>query len=449
MECKENNIKNQVFNKPSALVAAAPANIQDKPFFLQKLVFDYLLKYAQPTLKTGKPRHYTTIGEIAKALGRRNSGRDNEHLERALKANLNQTLEFNILEKDTAVWDGRTVFEQIKISKPKKGSAPRTVEYAFVESIVPMLVNPGMYVRLRLFYQKQLTNSHAYTLYQLAADYLDEKRNEGETRWLSTKTIRALFGVRNKHKRFRDFRRRCLDRPAAEINKKTDLHIEFDLRNDTNGGPEPEIKFFVKRNPEWASKVEIADKREAHQLLVDKGVSASAAGRLVKEYHLEEIEAVVNAVPGDMASPVAYITASLQNNRKAAQEPACSEPVKAPEPSPQPVKATPAAERHYTNRRTDGERVKKQAEFESIGSITNTLVLSVEESDQQESVRWARAESKVRQLEKNDPEAYEALKEYTRKKLPSIYHKDLDNPESHIGMLNLSSHIEEFLNRKI
>ena len=257
------------------VIKASPAiQIQGRITHLQRRAWNVLLANAYDELPN-KDIHRVSVAELAKSLGF--NSRDYDHLKETLKALVDCTVEWNILEKDKkGEWGVAALLASAKI---KNGICT----YGFAPHLRYQLYNPRIYTKLNLRLQNRFTSRYALILWEVCFDYFDIARNKGETSFIPLETFRELMGLeKDEYPLFKEFNRNVIKPAIKEINELTNFCVEIETKRI--GRKISELKFRISRLKEIPTLEPTQEAAESTQasLFVDMEDLPALAVKLVQ-----------------------------------------------------------------------------------------------------------------------------------------------------------------------
>ncbi|OGT06291.1 MAG: hypothetical protein A2X78_01440 [Gammaproteobacteria bacterium GWE2_37_16] len=184
-----------------------------------------------------KEVHAITIRELAKLIGY--DSHDIEVLKRAIKALISTVLEWNLLEANNYVDQNLDKENKGESGISKKSSwhasailASARIDsgicfYSYSPELKKLLYRPEIYGKINLLIQSKFTSSYALALYENCVRY----KNLTHTSWINFSIFRKLMGVsENKYYKFKDFKKRVLDKAIQEVNEFSDIFVTIELR---------------------------------------------------------------------------------------------------------------------------------------------------------------------------------------------------------------------------
>ena len=183
--------------------------------------------------------HTILVEDLIEQLGI--STRNRMHLKESLRTLATTAVEFNVLGKDKKEkWGISTMLAQAEIHNG-------LCTYAFSPFMRSRLYNPRIYARISLSIQNRFGGKHSLALYELAVDYFDNERQEGETPFIPIETFRELLGLEDgSYEEFKTLNRDVIKRATNEINKKSDLFLTVQFKREKRRTVA--VKFHIKRN---------------------------------------------------------------------------------------------------------------------------------------------------------------------------------------------------------
>jgi plasmid replication initiation protein len=143
---------------------------------------------------------------------------NNKQIEEMMKGLVNTVVEFNVLGKDSYDWKAVALLSEAGL---KNGD----VEFAFAPSVRHALKNPKVYARISLSVIRNLSSKYSIALYEIARDYCGAQIPR-----MDLDAFRTLMGLdADTYPMFYDLKRRVLDPAVEEINKKTDIAVNYEL----------------------------------------------------------------------------------------------------------------------------------------------------------------------------------------------------------------------------
>jgi hypothetical protein len=229
----------EIQGRKEVIKHSAAVQIQNNITLLQRRAWNVLLANAYDELPT-QEEHRIAVRDLVKVL--EYSGHNDAYLKEALEALVGCKVKWNILDKDDRwEWGVMTLLAQAKI---KRG----VCTYAYSPELRRRLHNPTMYARISLSMQNKFGSKYAQALWELCVDYLGAARQQGETRFIPVERYREIMGISaEQYPQFKEFNRRVIKEPVAEINRVTDFHVAVDYQRKGRGDKVVAVKFRIQR----------------------------------------------------------------------------------------------------------------------------------------------------------------------------------------------------------
>lgn len=242
----------------------------NKLTLLQRKLSNALLYNAYDNLLV-QETHEIKIGDLAKLVGY--DSHDYDTIKKALKFLMSIVLEWNLLKNvakkniNEEVQKGMGCSNDIVVSvisgnnlDPKAYSwnastilASASIEgsicrYSYSLALRELLYMPEIYGKISLFIQSRFKSTYALALYENCVRY----KNLEHTGWILLDVFRKLMGVAaDKYKKFKDFKRRVLDKAVQEINELSDIYVIVELQNCNQKSAA--IRFKINKNPNFGN----------------------------------------------------------------------------------------------------------------------------------------------------------------------------------------------------
>ena len=265
--------RKEIIKKHSAAI-----HIQNNITLLQRRAWNVLLYHAYDDLPHHE-RHHVPVKILIAQL--EFDSKNEDYLREALEALVGCKVKWNVLDKDGEwEWGVTTLLAEAKI----KGGV---CTYAYGPTLRERLYSPTMYAKIDLSIQNQFDSKHAQALWEICVDYLHEARGRGETPFIPLATYRELMGIHDmQYPRFKEFNRRVIKDPVAEINRITDFQVEIDYKRESR--KVVAVKFKMQRElalPHYDANQNtlfpnLDDMPEAVKVLKDAGLSTDDAWKI-------------------------------------------------------------------------------------------------------------------------------------------------------------------------
>lgn len=307
---------------------------------LQRKIGNCLLFKAYHNLLT-QDFHYITIQELMVLLEIK--GKDYQKLKDGVCKLMSTVIEWDVVktsssgalknfESNDETWEACTLLSSVKI----EGSL---IRYEYSRTLCERLYRPSNYTQVKLSVQNKFKSNYALILYENGLRYI----NIGVTGWVSMKLFRKIMGVEDsQYIVFRDFNRRVLMIAISEINKHSDISIDFEVKK-VNRVPFS-IRFFVRKSSDTSKEDEaygkeketLASEQDSMKIMeklskyrISKTTVAGWFEKYEEPYILEKVKLVENssseiknvggflssALKNDFMKPVASLT-SFRDDRK-------------------------------------------------------------------------------------------------------------------------------------
>ena len=116
--------------------------------------------------------------------------------------------------------------------------------YSYSPELRELLYMPEIYGKINLLIQSRFTSAYSLALYENCIRFKKLKH----TGWIDSSVFRKLMGVSDsKYKKYKDFKKRVLDKAIEEINKLSDIYVTPELRRNFSQQTFF-IRFFLRDN---------------------------------------------------------------------------------------------------------------------------------------------------------------------------------------------------------
>ena len=210
----------------------------------QKILLKYI-SLIQPNDEDFK-EHEISVQEVAEMMGRKDTGCLYNELKAMAESFLSNPMLIPYEEGEGKGFNAYNWFSKFSYS-PKEGKVVLRSD----PDLKPLLLNISeRFTRYRLEFVLKLRSTYSIRVYELCAQH---KNLHGFT--VGIDALKAQIGLEStEYKRFVDFRRRVLDVASQEINKQTDLFIEWEPIK--TGRKFTKIKFTIKSKPKAVAEPE-------------------------------------------------------------------------------------------------------------------------------------------------------------------------------------------------
>jgi Initiator Replication protein len=174
--------------------------------------------------------------------------RDNERFWDSIKRLTKTHVEYYFTENDERWEASSTLFIGAYKSKQKRDGM---VRFMFPPNLVPILLEPGKFARLRVEFMLKLDSKYAVTLYQVLESVANLRNPVIEA---TVDEIRGWLKVpENKLKTWQNLESKALSPALKEINLNPDLSgisVTHELIRSGKGGKVQRVKFTVQKTPQ-------------------------------------------------------------------------------------------------------------------------------------------------------------------------------------------------------
>ncbi len=290
---------------------------------LQRKIGNCLLFKAYHNLLT-QDFHDITIQELMVLLEIRT--KDYQKLKDGICKLMSTVIEWNVLKNNSVNivkpglndenWRACTLLASVQID----GSL---IKYEYSRTLCEQLYRPSNYTQIKLSVQNKFKSTYALILYENSLRYI----NVGTTGWITIELFRKIMGVEDsQYTVFRDFNRRVLKVAVLEVNKYSDVFVDFEVKKIKRNPVS--IRFFVKKSfvmldeeEPWQKNVGTSDFEKENLAIVDrleqygipKVTSLDWLEKYEKPYILEKIKLVENSLKG-IKNIGGFLSSALKNN---------------------------------------------------------------------------------------------------------------------------------------
>jgi len=238
-----------IIKKASALIQTNVKNFT----LVQRKLINLFIYIAQ---KNGDKEGYSiSTSVLKKKCGITMKG--NEDLKTQLLNLLGVVIQFNYLGKDNEDWEACTLISGARIQKGSKYT-----EFEFPKRLREKILTPNMYVPLNILLIANLKSKYTIVLYEFLKDYLHSPAIPE----LTILQFKNLMGVEEgRYKKFKDFRKRVIDKAVNEINESTEIQCFCTLVKN-HGNKYSHIKFVVKENKNFKFPQSVSLVEDTEQL---------------------------------------------------------------------------------------------------------------------------------------------------------------------------------------
>ena len=201
---------------------------------LSRKVFNVLMYHAQKKLKgqdapveseTSSKYFWMSLADLIR------DSRYESNDVKLIKKHLMELQDIRICSEDSKEWISESLLASVKLTNPRgltSNRGPIMIAYAFPPEVERMVMSPGAYTNLSIFYQGLLRRGASLALYEICRRYATNPTkvtNRADTDWW----YYALTGspVSELVEEYRYFKRDTLKPAIAEINAVTDINVEL------------------------------------------------------------------------------------------------------------------------------------------------------------------------------------------------------------------------------
>jgi Initiator Replication protein len=296
---------------------------------LSRKLFNIMVYNAQQLGKPGKNAPVDT--EVAKqyfwmplAEVARNAAYDSNDTQ-LLKDHIEELQNIKITLEDHREWTSETLVSSVKLLNPaglRKRGGTVWLGFAFPPEVSALVMNPGTYTKLSIYYQTMLRSGASLALYEICRRYATNPSNKTAAKdwewWYESMSGTPIGGQLPEYKYFK---RDVIKSAIVEINTVTDITIE--LVEHKNGRRVVMLQFNVRLKAQPSLEfpaLPIID-AELIQRIIRLGFSQAEAADLSVIHPEEKLKAALDAVAQRMNarnsapldSPAAYFRWTLKN----------------------------------------------------------------------------------------------------------------------------------------
>ena len=210
------------------------------------------------------------ISDIEKEVGIRLEHLNQRHLKKLLKELISKIIEIKDLENRNK-WKLAILIKEVDYYE---GIVTAEISKALLPYF--KLAQERLFTRFNIQNIKPLTSIHAIRMYELAKQFDD-------TGWrvIELDELRKMLKLDGKYKDNKDFRKWVLDIAKKQINKNTDINIDYELIKE--GRKFTKVKLYISKNKQ---RVE----RKENKKLINEHNFAELEAKLNKQYKNKTIK---------------------------------------------------------------------------------------------------------------------------------------------------------------
>ena len=180
------------------------------------------------------------------------------HLKKVLNELQTTLVQWNIMGKDQKPIDfmnGGTSFSLVAGIKYQSASVEAGfIQYYFARPLVEELFIPTrIYAKINLWIQQRFSNKHAMAIWEYLIEVIcttTKSEKTTATSWIEIKHLRLLLGLKdNEYKTFADINKHIIKKAVLEINKVSEIEVDFDFRR--NSRKVDAVRFFITKKDDW------------------------------------------------------------------------------------------------------------------------------------------------------------------------------------------------------
>lgn len=306
---------------------SAAVHISNSLSLLERKIFNILLKNAFNFLLK-RSEHVLRINDLSYQIGWDINSKQNEALKEALTSINGTQVTWNIFNKDKKnTWGVATLISGAEICNG-------VVTYRFDEKIRMLLANPSIYARLNLQVHQKFRSKYAYVLWEFFVEALCSYNTDCVSEYeISLMDLRKFLDVIDKYPAFKDLNRIILLPSLKEINKVSDIEVQYDVRRQSR--KVSTLIFCINKKKEFQQEFDYSVDNKALDMskeLKGIGLSPATLKKIFRKYSVEQIEKAFDVIKPDLLAkavrkPAAYFLKALEE-------------VWQPDPTPQDNKPT-------------------------------------------------------------------------------------------------------------
>ncbi|MFC4161822.1 replication initiation protein [Chitinimonas lacunae] len=181
--------------------------------FLQRKIYNVLLKHAYPDLATQRI-HRMKMSKLKEML--EIDSYNYEYIEESVKSLMKTTVRWSIVDQSKDAFGITTLLAAVRY----RGGV---IEYEFAQMLVDKLYEPATYGIIDIKLQNQLTSKYSLALYENAVRFLAEGRSDV----IALEDFYDLLGI-SRQLEFKYAKRDCINPALREINQTSDLRVEIE-----------------------------------------------------------------------------------------------------------------------------------------------------------------------------------------------------------------------------
>jgi hypothetical protein len=175
------------------------------------------------------------------------------------------------------------------------------LHYEYGSFLTKELADPAHYARISLAIQKNFSSKYSLVLYEIAAAYYIASRRWGQTDWYEIDRLRVILGCKDDayYDDYKYFARNILKKAIAEVNQKSDFHLEIEKKIDRRHRV-THIRFIITPQPEtskmlnaltapYQPELPVVGNALWQRLIAEYGLSHQQATEIIERYEADDI----------------------------------------------------------------------------------------------------------------------------------------------------------------
>lgn len=306
---------------------------ENKLTLVQRKICNILLFNALDRIKEDEI-HEISLRQLCSLVGYRSN--DISLIKRALKSLISIVLEWNLLDDskfidesnlpaDKIAWYASSLLAGASIERGQ-------IRYSYSPQIKTVLSSLEIYGRINLFVQAKFNSTYSLVLYENCVRF----KNIGRTTSFALPLFRSLMGLApTKYKSFKELNRNVVQVAMQEINAKSDITIEVELKR--SGRQVTGLQFYIAENENYKpafkriekmtqqpsteeQRIKLTHQATANEVLINEfGLSAAQTQEVTRCYTPEYIFDKIKWVKQQkhIKNLSAYLIAALKHDYKA------------------------------------------------------------------------------------------------------------------------------------
>jgi plasmid replication initiation protein len=286
----------------------------NKLSLLERKIANALLYNAYDNLQA-QNEHEVHIPSLCKLIGY--NSKDDKTIKKALVSLISTVLEWNLIDQEKMgkpnTWVTSAMLSDAKIEGP-------ICTYSYSNRMRELCYYPEFYGRLNMEVLSTFRSTYGLALYENCIRY----QGISQTPWFDMATYRKLMGVSDgKYEIFRDFNRRVIKPAVKEVNERSPIFVEPELRRE--GRVVTGIRFKICKGldklAQQKSLMKQVERSVEDRLGEDYGFSVTQIKLALKKYEesylLEKMRLIESSTPyqeGRIKNLARYLEKALEDN---------------------------------------------------------------------------------------------------------------------------------------